>query len=340
MRMWALVTDSLREIYARKVIIGVVIIELVTLTITALILFSDAMQRDYQDARLATADTAAVEAPQRIEDPATFDSDDSLLLGIDSAASALDSSARSDTTRSRSLEEGTLPASPTPGSPTPGPSGDVVVVEQVKGQLGSFAIPTLLATLFLGIFATAGIVPSMMEKGTIDLLLSKPLPRWQLLWGRAAGGAVAVGANLLLFSTAIWALYGIASGVWYTPFIGLTFLFGFATFLILFTAIIALNVSTESWVLPMSLAYIHLVLLSNFLTNRDETIFRWVEAPFLQTLISGLYYALPQTNDVIVQIGPSVLTGSVLDWSPFVQGGLFALAMIGIATWRFQRKDF
>lgn len=333
MRTWALIVDSLREIYARKVIIGIVLIEVITLAITALILFSDGMQREYSDARMAGAGTggARIDNP---DDRGNLATDDSLLaeFGESTHADTVDSR---DTTRSKSLE------SVTPASPRAERQSETLVVEEmVRGELGAFAIPTLLATLFLGIFAAAGIIPQMMEKGTIDLLLSKPLPRWKLLWGRAAGGAIAVGTNLLLFTLATYAVYGIASGVWYLPFVGLTFLLAFAMFLILFTGIIALNVTTESWVLPMSLAYIHLVLLSNFLTNREETIFRWVETPFLQTLITGLYYALPQTNDIIVLAPTAVLTGSITDWSPLIQGAIFSVAMIALATWRFQKKDF
>jgi ABC-type transport system involved in multi-copper enzyme maturation permease subunit len=340
MRMWALVTDSLREIYARKVIIGIVIIELVTLGITSLILFSDAMQRDYSDARLAVGGLQEVQQQQEdaSEEAASFNADDSLLLGFDSMATdaiATDSTNGRDTTTSRSLDAES-PAGPARGTS----SGELVLVEKVSGELGLFSMPVVLATLFLGIFATAGIVPSMMEKGTIDLLLSKPLPRWKLLWGRALGGVVAVGANLLLFTVAIWALYGSASGVWYAPFIGMTCLFAFTTFLVVFTGIVALNVTTESWVLPMSLAYIHLMILSNFLTAREETIFQWVHAPALQALITGLYYILPQTNDLIVQSGTAVHTGTILDWGPFLQGAIFATIMVALATWRFQQKDF
>jgi ABC-type transport system involved in multi-copper enzyme maturation permease subunit len=338
--MWALIVDSLREIYARKVIIGIVVIEVVTLSITALILFSDAMQRDFRDARLSRVEmrdasgTPGARAKAGGAAPAQPTHEDTLLLGYDSAGAASDIAP--DTSRSRALEE-VAPEAPPGGD---GGSGELVLLEKVKSGLAAFALPTLLATFFLGIFATSGIVPSMMEKGTIDLLLSKPLPRWKILWGRAAGGAIAVGTNLLLFTTALCTLYGSATGIWYLPFIGLTFVLGFAMFLVLFSGIVALNVTTESSVLPMSLAYIHLIVLSQFLTNRDATIFRWVETPFLQTLISGLYYALPQTNDVLQQAFTGIFTGTVLDWSPLLQGAIFATAMIALATWRFQRKDF
>lgn len=337
MRMLALVVDSLREIYARKVIIGIVIIEIVTLTITTLILFSDSMQRDYANARLAV-DGAPVDSTAISQEAPSFDREDSLLLGFDTAQAPASLQLPGDSSseaRSRSLE----PESPAGPAKTP-MSGQLVLEEKVKGDLGIFAIPLVLATVFLGIFATAGIVPSMMEKGTIDLLLSKPLPRWQLLWGRALGGIVAVGANLLLFSIALYALYGMATGIWYEPFVGITFLFGFSTFLFVYSGIVALNVTTESWVLPMSLAYIHLMILANFLSGRESSIFQWVSSPIVQGLVTGLYYALPQTADLMVQSGTAVHSGTILDASSLLQGTLFAIVMVSFATWRFQRKDF
>lgn len=332
MRILALVTDSLREIYARKVIIGIVIIEIVTLVITALILFSDTMQRDYRDARLSVNGASSEQLADEDAQP-SFNSEDSLLLGFDSAAT--DSVVSRDTATSRSLD-GSSPAGPARQTMT----RELVLEEKVSGELGLFAIPVVLATLFLGIFATAGIVPSMMEKGTIDLLLSKPLPRWQILWGRALGGIIAIGANLLLFTIAIWSLYGLASGVWHTPFIVMTCLIAFSTFLVVYTAIVAVNVTTESWVLPMSLAYVHVIILSNFLAARESTIFEWVRTPALQSIITGLYFVLPQTNGLLVQSGTAVHTGTILDWSPFVHGAVFAAVMVAFATWRFQRKDF
>lgn len=333
MRMLALITDALREIYARKVIIGIVIIEVVALTITAFILFSDGMQRSYRESRLADAGVSPTSEDR--DEPATDDArrhDDSLLGEFGS--SSLDTLEFSDTTSSQSLRHDDLDET------TPPVGGDLLIEEVVKSQLGAFAIPTLIATLFLGIFATAGIVPSMMEKGTIDLLLSKPLPRWKLLWGRAAGGVLAVAVNLALFTIALWCVYGMASGVWYAPFIWITWTLSFSTFLVLYSGVIALNVTTDSWVLPMSLAYVHMVILSNFLSIREETIFQWVDTPIVRALVDGLYYALPQTNDIANITGTSVLVGSVTDWTPLLYGVAFAATMIAFSTWRFSRRDF
>jgi ABC-2 type transport system permease protein len=330
MKMWALITDTLREIYARKVIIGIVVIEVITLIITGFTVL-DWMQEDYQSKRESAVDTT-VSAPKApiVE----HDSETTELLGVDTAAVDSDSASSEADSGSSVLQE-----VPVAGA-APDAGESLILVEQVRGQLGVYGGMTIAVTIALAIFATAGIVPSLMEKGTIDLLLSKPIPRWKILWGRVAGGVLAIAANLLVFTLASWILYGIGSGVWYTPYLWYTLLFGFSSFIVIFSLIIALNVVTESWVLPMSLAYVHVVVLANFLAGREATLFEWIESRFVHRLLDGLYWILPQTNELIFNSKEYIHAGTVYGWTPFIQGAIFTAVMAAFATWRFQRKDF
>lgn len=335
MKLLALITDSFREIYAKKVIIGIVIIEVIALLITGFALFSDDVQTMYREAStplaIPGADTALTGNNTRFPIP-----NDTALLGSN-APPAFDSAA-ADTLVHRmesefafgdgDSDDGTLPAQRN------------ILTEMVGGQMGAFSAVISLATLFIGIFITAGIVPSMMEKGTIDLLISKPVPRTTILFGRALGGFIALAINLSVFIAGIWTLYGLASSVWHVPFLIWGILIPLFTFLVLFSAIILLNVITESWVLPMSLAYIHLMILGNFLSSREELLFNFVTNSFLQSVITGLYYVLPQTADLISATPVAVLTGSVANTGPFIQGIIFAVVMLSLAVWKFQKKDF
>src|ERR1700737_2235209 len=58
----------------------------------------------------------------------------------------------------------------------------------------SAAIATFLYTwgMFLAVFAAAGLVPSVLEPGRIELLLSKPISRVHILLGRFAGNVLVV----------------------------------------------------------------------------------------------------------------------------------------------------
>src|SRR5262245_38413061 len=62
--------------------------------------------------------------------------------------------------------------------------------------------------MMLGIFATASLVPHMLEKGTIDLLLSKPVSRPVLLGSRYLGAFLVAGANLLYFVGGVGVILG------------------------------------------------------------------------------------------------------------------------------------
>ena len=126
-------------------------------------------------------------------------------------------------------------------------------------------------------------------KGTIDIHLSKPISRATLILGRAFGGVIAVGSNVLFFTLGIFVLYGIFSGVWHLPFLLWTISISMFGFCIVYSFILFLNVVTESWILPMSLAYIHVIILSAFLFAREATLFMIIKNPIFQGLINGWY---------------------------------------------------
>jgi ABC-type transport system involved in multi-copper enzyme maturation permease subunit len=338
MKIAALIADTFREIYARKAILGIVVIELLALALTGIVLFTDGMQRSYRDAALAEQMIdrygRSDRGPAKPEAP---DPEQDSLLGIDSAEKhSIDSARSRPGSSSRTFEIGTGDSTKAPHEIKEG----ALLHEMVQGQLGFYAASIYFAVLFMGIFATASIVPSMMEKGNIDLLVSKPISRTALLFGRALGGFLGLALNLALFVVAVWALYGWASGVWYTPFIFWSLAIPLFSFVVLYSAIILLNVITESAVLPMILAYIHLMILSNFLTSREALLYQFITGDIPRAIIDGLYYILPQTNDLWKELPEAIFTSSFNATEPLIQGSIFTIVMLALASWRFERKDF
>ncbi|MEO5929641.1 MAG: ABC transporter permease [Candidatus Kapaibacterium sp.] len=327
MKLWALITDTFREIYAKKVIIGIIGIEILTLAITAAFLAARPKMMIEPDAGPPAARDSV-----RITSPAPPPLEDTALLGTDSP---LDSVANRPRTSSRTFD---VP----PDQSTDFQRGmQRSLAEAVRGQLGMFTMVIGAAMIFLGIFVTAGIVPSIMEKGSIDLLLSKPISRTTILLGRALGGVIAIALNLFLFVLAMWALYGIFTGVWVGSFLVGATLIPLFTFVVIYSAVILLNVVTESWVLPISLVYLHVIILATFLRGREETLFRLIGSDAIKRFIDGLYYALPQTADLIATATPQyVMTSSVDNLVPFIQGTIFTGVMLSLAIWKFQKKDF
>jgi ABC-type transport system involved in multi-copper enzyme maturation permease subunit len=88
-------------------------------------------------------------------------------------------------------------------------------VEMVLIQLHSLSVFWII---LFGIFGIAGLIPSMLKKGTIDLFLSKPLARSELLMSRVLGGVSGIALNLFYFFFGIWLIFGLKAGVWHWLF--------------------------------------------------------------------------------------------------------------------------
>lgn len=341
MKLLALVKDTFMEIYSKKAIVGVFVLELFVIILSGLILF--AIRDTYKNAvEVGARAESGIEDNNNTNAPHTTDSTlDELLaqdtsIYADSSVRHLDSIAKSNANKNSSdlnipKNEQTEIKEKTSRS---------LLENIVIGQLSLYSGVIFLGLIFLGIFLSAGIIPSLMEKGTIDIHLSKPLSRGSLLIGRALGGVVAITLNALFFTISIFIIYGIFTGVWHLPFLIYTFLISIFGFIVIYSFILLLNVITESWILPMSLAYVYIVIIAGFLYARESTLFQFIKTDWVQKMVTGLYYLLPQTSDMTSQIAHATLTGSISEYGFLWQGVIFTFAMLSLAIWKFSKKDF
>lgn len=68
--------------------------------------------------------------------------------------------------------------------------------------------------VILALIATAGFFPSLMQRGTVDVMLSKPIARWQLFLGKYLGSMVFVGFHATVFVVLTFLVCGMRWGVW------------------------------------------------------------------------------------------------------------------------------
>lgn len=125
--------------------------------------------------------------------------------------------------------------------------GDALQLTPPEGAplgLEVFILQKLLATglggtvlLLVSVVITAGFVPAMLRKGTLELLLVRPVRRWQLIVGKYAAALVFVAGLLSLLVGATWLVTGLVSGLW-TPGI----LLAVASLLLFFALLLAVSV--------------------------------------------------------------------------------------------------
>jgi len=93
--------------------------------------------------------------------------------------------------------------------------GDFIYLfqDRLVGGLGASV------AMLLGAIITAFFIPNMLRKGTIDLLIAKPIHRWSLLTYKYVGGMLFVLIPTVVVVVGIWLAFGLRSGFWGTGFL-------------------------------------------------------------------------------------------------------------------------
>lgn len=89
-------------------------------------------------------------------------------------------------------------------------------VRQAAAQVLAFIVSWLVgfAGVLAAIIVTASIIPRMLESGSIDLLLSKPVSRSGLFLSRFAGGCAFILLVTTVLISGLWLIAGTRLGIW------------------------------------------------------------------------------------------------------------------------------
>ncbi len=229
-----------------------------------------------------------------------------------------------------------------------------------------FGIESMLAKFIGGwigvivaIIVTSWFVPEMMAKGTIDLLLSKPVARVNIIASKYVGGLLFVFLNASVLVGGTWFAFSLKSGFWHAGYLGsvltITLLFAVLYSVSVLAAVLWRNsilciaASILFWVLCF------LVNLANSFVNRMSGMF--TEAPdWLRTGVKVIYRILPSTSDIgdlsdyfmslgTPPVGMSAETNAKMfekiDFAgSIVQACVFIAVMLLASYVVFRRKDF
>jgi len=222
-----------------------------------------------------------------------------------------------------------------PVSPPVAADAFAKLVIQIQGELAG---GLLFGISLFGVFATASLIPDALERGTIDIYLSKPIGRWQLLLGKHLGAVGVVFANIVYFVGASWLVIGLKVGVWNPHYLvaGLSMTLSFAC---LYSIVVFFAVVSRSTAVSIIGAFIYYFTAPIFLESRESTLYLISENSIYRTVVDGLYYALPQISALTTNIGNQIAQSPV-DWVPFLQSFLSAAAIFGLASILFNRTDY
>ncbi len=206
----------------------------------------------------------------------------------------------------------------------------VVSVQQVV------AGATFWVVLLLGLFATGGLVTSLMERGQIDLLLSKPISRPELLGGRLLG-VLAVVAVLVVYELgAVWLVMSLKSGIWNG-----SFLLGVAVVLAMFVVLYGVVTLVSVWTGSSALALIVAlgVIIASLVLAAGPEAATQIQRPWREVYV-GLYHLFPKFPGATQTTWQLAGGETVASWMPLWSSLAFGAACYAGAFALFRRKDF
>ncbi len=191
---------------------------------------------------------------------------------------------------------------------------------------------------FLAIFASSGLIPSVLEAGRISLLLSKPITRPMLLLGRYAGNILVVAANHIYLICCVWIIIGLKTGIWESRFLlaipGSLFIFA-----VLLTVVVLIGVVSESAALAVMVA-VALMLISSILAQR-QLVVKLLSSEWSRQLWMALYWIVPKVYDLANAMRQMIVFDREADWwTPVWTSAIFGVVVLWGAVRIFQKRDF
>lgn len=191
---------------------------------------------------------------------------------------------------------------------------------------------------FLAVFASAGLVPSVLEAGRISLLLSKPLSRTMLLAGRFTGNFLIVALNHTYLIGCVWIIIGLKTHLWAPRFL-LAIPVSLFMFAVLLCVVLLIGVVFESAALSVMVP-VALMLISAILAQRGVVV-RLLSSEWSRQLWMVLYWIVPKFHDLGAAMRQVILLDRHADWwMPVWTSAIFGVVALSGAVLVFKKRDF
>ena len=190
--------------------------------------------------------------------------------------------------------------------------------------------------ILLTLFATAPLIGSLLERGRVDLVLSKPIGRMTLLGSHLLGVLTVVFTLAVYLMGMVWLIMSVKTGIWNFHFltcIGMVVVM----FTIMYSVVLFIGVSTKSTALSLIVTY-GLIFCSLIFLGKD-TIAPQINVPWRQVFL-GFYHVLPNFAEVTQPVVQLAGGEPVVSWYALISSAIFGAVMYALAAIRFARRDF
>lgn len=223
-----------------------------------------------------------------------------------------------------------------------------------------------------GVVITSFFIPNMLHKGTVDLLLAKPIQRWLLLLYKYIGGLTFIFLNAAYAIGGIWLVLGIRTGVWANGslllILTITFffaiLYAISTFIAVLTrsTVTAILVTIIAWASFYGIGLAYSIFNGQYIIEQEGEKHgrpipeeeRWGSNRAAK-VIFAIHAVMPRTKDLDqlneIIVFTDFMTGKLSDmekfdtsqrnwWESLGVSCLWITVFVGIACLRFTFKDY
>jgi len=211
--------------------------------------------------------------------------------------------------------------------------------------------------LFFSLISASSFVPSMLEKGTIDLLISKPVSRFTILISKFLGAVIFVGLSMVFLIGSIWLILSLKSGYWNSSFL-IAILSLTTAFAVMYSITVVIGLTTQSSIIAILVNFFMIFVLCPVLSIRESLIFTFVKNDAVQFVFNFLYYVFPKpgeikdvTNALISEENIAFWKGTVTQneigitliepsWMSVITSVIFCAALMAYSVYYFSKKDY
>jgi len=191
--------------------------------------------------------------------------------------------------------------------------------------------------VFLMTMSTAGIIPSMFEKGRADFYVSKPMSRSGLLWNKVGSVLIVYASILAVAGLAILAtgytIHDVFDFRWLVVLPMAVFLFAIWYSVSLFAGL-ALGTGTSAIVVTFLVWVLQAVL------TLRESIKTFLDSQVVSVLVDALYWIIPKPSEIDEQLTNWALNGGSFEWWAVGSSAAFMVIVYLGASEILKRRDF
>jgi ABC-type transport system involved in multi-copper enzyme maturation permease subunit len=222
--------------------------------------------------------------------------------------------------------------------------------------------PGSWACILTAVILTSFFVPNMLRKGTVDMLIVKPIKRPELLLYKYIGGLTFVFLNTAVAVGGLWLVLGLRTGIWAPgvlfDILGITFYFALLYAVsVLFgvltrSPIVALSVTVLTWMLLWGVGWAY-----QSLTEYRNSPLKGENVPqSIYVTVDTLHFLLPRTKDLDITmtkvVSRNVLSEAeikkreldklpdILWYESLIVSAAFLAVTLGLSCWWFATKDY